>query len=81
MQMTSQLNDEVAANTARLTDFRRSSVPLRLIWGDADPYLHVTAADYMRAQAKSAALHVVEAGHWPQVDAPAEVARLMLASH
>jgi haloalkane dehalogenase len=35
----------------------------------------------MRAQAKSAALHVVEAGHWPQVDAPAEVARLMLASH
>jgi haloalkane dehalogenase len=32
-QMTYQLTDEVAANTARLVEFRRSDVPLLLIWG------------------------------------------------
>jgi haloalkane dehalogenase len=78
-QMTYQLTDEVAANTARLIEFRRSEVPLLLIWGKADPYLHVTVADYMRSQARNAALHVLDAGHWPQIDAAAEVARIMLA--
>jgi len=79
-QMTHQLNDEVAANTARLLEFRRSAVPLLLIWGKFDPYLHVSVADYMRSQARNAALHVLEAGHWPQIDASSEVARIMLAS-
>jgi pimeloyl-ACP methyl ester carboxylesterase len=80
-QMTYQLFDEIAANTARLPDFRRSEVPLLLIWGKADPYLHVTVADYMRSQARNAALHVLDAGHWPQIDAAAEVALIMLESH
>ena len=79
-QMTYQLTDEVAANTARLLEFRRSAVPLVLIWGKFDPYLHVSVADYMRSQARKAALHVLEAGHWPQIDASSEVARIMLAS-
>lgn len=78
-QMTYQLTDEVTANTARLTEFRRSDIPLLLIWGKADPYLHVTVAEYMRCQAKDSVLHVLEAGHWPQIDEPAEVARIMLA--
>jgi haloalkane dehalogenase len=78
VQMTYQLTDEVAANTARLIEFRRSDIPLLLIWGKADPYLHVTVAEYMRSQAQDAVLHVLDAGHWPQIDAPAEVARIML---
>jgi pimeloyl-ACP methyl ester carboxylesterase len=79
-QMTYQLSDELAANTARLADFRRSDVPLLLIWGKSDPYLHVTVAEYMRSQARNAAIHVLEAGHWPQIDEPADVARIMRAS-
>ena len=79
-QMTYQYSDEIAANTARLADFRRSEVPLLLIWGKSDPYLHVTVAEYMRSQARNAALHVLEAGHWPQIDEPADVSRIMLAS-
>ena len=79
-QMTYQLWDEVAPNTARLADFRRSDVPLLLIWGKSDPYLHVTVAEYMRSQARNAAIHVLEAGHWPQIDEPADVARIMLVS-
>jgi pimeloyl-ACP methyl ester carboxylesterase len=79
-QMTYQYSDEVAANTARLADFRRSGVPLLLIWGMSDPYLHVTVAEYMRSQARNAAIHIQEAGHWPQIDEAADVARIMLAS-
>jgi haloalkane dehalogenase len=79
-QMTYQLTDEVAANTARLLEFRRSAVPLRLIWGKFDPYLHVSVAEYMRSQAMDGVLDILEAGHWPQIDAAAEVARIMLAN-
>ena len=46
----------------------------------SDPYLHVTVAEYMRSQARNDAIHVLEAGHWPQIDEPADVARIMLAS-
>jgi haloalkane dehalogenase len=77
-QMTYQLTDEVAANTARLVEFRRSDVPLLLIWGRSDPYLHVTVAEYLRSQARHAALHGLDAGHWPQIDEPAAVARILL---
>ena len=79
-EMTFRLTDEIAANTARLLEFRRSDVPLLLIWGKFDPYLHVSVAEYMRSQAKTAALHALEAGHWPQIDAPVEVARIMLVA-
>jgi haloalkane dehalogenase len=77
-QMTYQLTDEVAANTARLIEFRRSDVPLLLIWGKADPYLHVTVAEYLRSQARNAVLHTLDAGHWPQIDDPVSVAHLLL---
>jgi pimeloyl-ACP methyl ester carboxylesterase len=77
-QMTYQLTDEVAANTARLVEFRRSDVPLLLIWGKNDPYLHFSVAEYMKSQAQKGALRLLEAGHWPQIDAAAEVARIML---
>jgi haloalkane dehalogenase len=77
--MTYQLTDEVAANTTRLLEIRRSDVPLLLIWGKFDPYLHVSVADYIQSQARQADLHVLEAGHWPQIDAVEEVARIMLA--
>ncbi len=78
-QMTFQLSDEIAANSARTIDLRRSGLPFLFIWGKFDPYLHVTVADHMRSQLTNAALHVLEAGHWPQIDEPAEVARIMLA--
>jgi haloalkane dehalogenase len=79
--MTYQLTDEVAGNTGHQLEFRRSGVPLLLIWGRYDPYLRVSVAEYMRSQARTAVLHVLEAGHWPQIDAAAEVARIMLAIH
>lgn len=76
--MTSQLQDEVAANEARIVSLRRSDVPFLLIWGGADPYLHRGVGEHLRAQVKHGALHVLDAGHWPQIDAAEDVARLLL---
>jgi haloalkane dehalogenase len=77
-QMTSQLADEIVANTGRLVELRRSSVPFVLIWGQNDPYLHVSSAKFLRSQLRHGALHALDAGHWPQIDAAAETARIML---
>ena len=79
-QMTYQLFDEIAANTARLPDLRRSDLPLLLIWGKADPYLHVSVAEHLKSQARNATIHAFDAGHWPQIDEPADIARIMLAN-
>ncbi len=49
-------------------------------WGKADPYLHVSIAEYLKSQAKNAAIHALTAGHWPQIDEAADTARIMLAS-
>jgi pimeloyl-ACP methyl ester carboxylesterase len=78
-QMTSQLQDEVAANEARLVSLRRSDAPFLLIWGGLDPYLHPGVGEHLRSQVKNGILHVLAAGHWPQIDAANDVARLMLA--
>lgn len=78
-QMTAQLPDELAANTGRIVELRRSTLPFRPIWGRNDPYLHVSSADYLRSQLRHGVLHALDAGHWPQIDAGAHVARLMLA--
>jgi haloalkane dehalogenase len=79
-QMTFRANDEVAANDGRLDDLRRLNVPVNLIWGKADDYLSVGVAEDLRTHAKIASLHLIQAGHWPQIDEPAEVARIMIES-
>ncbi|MGV1760875.1 alpha/beta fold hydrolase [Rhizobium sp. A22-96] len=79
-QMTFKLHDEVTANTARYTELRRTEVPFVLIWGQSDPYLHVSVAKHMQAQMRGAIVHVLDAGHWPHIDEAASVAQLMLES-
>ena len=79
-RMTYQLFDEVAANTARHPELRRTNLPLLLIWGNADTYLHVSVAEHLKSQARNATVHALDAGHWPQIDEPAEIARIMLAN-
>jgi haloalkane dehalogenase len=40
----------------------------------------VCLAEHLKSQAKNAAIHALEAGHWPQIDEAADIARIMLAS-
>ena len=79
-QMVSQLKDEMAANTGRIVALRRSEVPVTLIWGRNDPYLHLSTAVFLQSQLRHASLHALDAGHWPQIDAAEESARIMLAA-
>lgn len=76
--MTSQLKDEIAANTGRILALRRSETPVHLIWGRNDPYLHLSTAVFLQSQLRNASLHALDAGHWPQIDAAEDVARIML---
>lgn len=78
VSMTAQLHDELAANTARLAALRKTSVPFRFIWGRLDAYLHVSTGEYLRSQLQKSEIYVLDAGHWPQIDAAAETAELML---
>lgn len=78
-QMAYQFTDEVARNTGRVAQMEGIETPVKLIWGDRDPYFTLAIADDFKSHLKNSTLHVVSAGHWLQIDEPAEVAAIMLS--
>jgi pimeloyl-ACP methyl ester carboxylesterase len=52
-------------------------VPTLVIWGDKDPYIKPNFADHFGT---TNVHHFADAGHWPMLEKPAEVAEL-LAKH
>lgn len=79
MQMAAQFYDEHARNAAHLPALKALDIPVRLIWGEFDPYISVAVAERRKAQLGNATLTVIAAGHWLQVDEPEQVARAMLS--
>jgi pimeloyl-ACP methyl ester carboxylesterase len=79
-QMTFQLFDELVANSGRLQELWSLDLPFQLIWGETDAYLHLGIADDLRSKLKRASLHVLPAGHWPQIDEPARAASILLGA-
>ena len=79
-QMTAELFQEVARNTKRLPEMEALDIPFKLIWGETDPYLNTGVAEDFRSHLKRPSLHVLSAGHWVQIDAPEQVATLMLGN-
>ena len=79
MQMTARFFDAHARNAARATELKALDIPIKLIWGQYDPYITVAVAERRVTQLKRATLTVLPAGHWLQVDAPEAVAAAMLA--
>jgi haloalkane dehalogenase len=78
-QLTAQFYDELAANRPRLPALAELDVPVRLIWGDYDPYLTLSMAQARLAHLRHGSLQSIPAGHWLQSDRPDEVARALLA--
>ena len=78
-QMTAQFFEEIARNTKRLHELEALDIPVKLIWGETDPYLTVAMAEDRRSHLKHGSLHVLPGGHWLQVDIPEQVARAMLS--
>jgi pimeloyl-ACP methyl ester carboxylesterase len=76
-QLNADLFGEVTRNVARLPEVKALDVPVKIIWGSADPYLGTALAEDFRSRFQNVTLDLVEAGHWLQIDAPAKVAALM----
>lgn len=79
-QLNADLFGEVTRNVEHLPAVKALDVPVRIIWGASDPYLGTALAEDFRSRFRNVTLDLVDAGHWLQIDAPAEVAALMLAS-
>jgi haloalkane dehalogenase len=78
-QLASQFFDALTQNATRVAELQALDVPVKLIWGQYDPYITVAVAQRRLSQLKQASLDIVPAGHWLQVDAPEMVARAMLS--
>lgn len=79
VQLAAEFFDEHARNAQRLTALKTLDIPVKLIWGEYDPYFPVAMAERRRSQLKNARLTVIPAGHWLQADEPAQVAKEMLS--
>jgi haloalkane dehalogenase len=79
VQMAAGFNDALSQNAKRLAELKSLDVPVKLIWGQYDPYITVAVAEQRLAYLKNASLTVVPAGHWLQVDEPKKVAEAMLS--
>ncbi|WP_172980491.1 alpha/beta hydrolase [Tardiphaga sp. P9-11] len=79
MQLASHFFAELARNTKRLPELKRLDVPVKVIWGEFDPYMTTQVGRNRASHFKHASFHPIQAGHWLQADAPALVAKEMLA--
>jgi len=79
VQMAGQFFEELQRNTTRLHLVEALELPVKVIWGQYDPYLNVAMGKERAAYFKNSSFHAVPAGHWLQSDAPKQVAELMLS--
>jgi pimeloyl-ACP methyl ester carboxylesterase len=79
VQLAAEFFDEHARNAQHLKALKTLDIPVKLIWGEYDPYITVAMAERRRSQLKNASLTVIPAGHWLQADEPAQVAKAMLS--
>jgi pimeloyl-ACP methyl ester carboxylesterase len=81
MKLNANLNDAVLADTVRVPLLKAISAPVRIAFGEHDRYLTPAQGRSLAALFPHAeAMTVAGAGHFPQLDAPAEVARLILTA-
>jgi pimeloyl-ACP methyl ester carboxylesterase len=78
--LASGLKQQMHRNDAHLPALIQLSTPCTLIWGQSDAHLNVGVAQDLAGHLKHSSLHVLDAGHWPQLDLPEEVAKLLLAA-
>jgi haloalkane dehalogenase len=79
MNLASHFFAELARNTKRLPELKSLDMPVKVIWGELDPYFPADVARDRASHFKNASLHLLPAGHWLQADVPNDVGRLMLA--
>lgn len=79
LRLNLDLTPAVVANTEREPQLASFTAPVRTAFGELDPYLSPAQGRALAALfPNSEALTVAGVGHFPQLDAPAEVAKLIL---
>ena len=78
-QLATDFFEELARNTARLPELKTIDVPVKVIWGEFDPYITSEVAKDRVSHFKQGSLHLLPAGHWVQSDLPEQVAKQMLS--
>jgi haloalkane dehalogenase len=79
VQLASEFFAELARNTARLPEVETLDVPVKVIWGEYDPYITADVGRDRASHFKNVSLRILPAGHWLQMDEPALVARELLS--
>ncbi|MGO4211068.1 alpha/beta fold hydrolase [Terriglobus sp. 2YAB30_2] len=79
VQLAGGLFPQLGKNAASLARLKEIEIPCSIIWGDADAYLNLGVAKEFAATFRGASKHVLDAGHWVQLDLPEQVGRLMLS--
>jgi haloalkane dehalogenase len=79
VQLAAQFFDAHTQNAKRLPELKELDVPVKLIWGQFDPYITLAVAERRKSQLKHPSLTVVPAGHWLQIDEPQQVAVAILS--
>jgi haloalkane dehalogenase len=79
VQLAAQFYDAHIQNAMRVPELKALAVPVKLIWGQYDPYITVAVAERRQSQLNHSSLTVLPAGHWLQVDEPKQVVQAMLS--
>ncbi len=77
--LASQFHDELARNSLRLPELASLQVPVKVIWGEFDPYITTRIGRDRASQFANATFRALPGGHWVQSDVPEDVARELLA--
>ncbi|MDB5817832.1 MAG: alpha/beta hydrolase fold protein, partial [Rhizobacter sp.] len=79
MKVAAQFHEELRRNSARLPLAAALEMPVKVIWGEFDPYLGVALGRERAARFRHGSYHPVPGGHWLQSDQPEWVARELLS--
>lgn len=79
MGLASHFFAELALNTKRLPELKSLDMPVKVIWGELDPYITADVGRNRASHFKNPTLRLLPAGHWLQADLPELVAKEMLA--
>ena len=77
--LASQFHDELARNTRRLSELASLDVPVKVIWGEHDPYITTAVGKDRASHFPNVTFEALPAGHWLQSDMPEAVAKALLA--
>jgi pimeloyl-ACP methyl ester carboxylesterase len=78
-QLASDFFEELARNTRRLPELKALDLPVKVIWGEFDPYITLDVGKKRASYFRRSSLRALPAGHWVQSDLPEQVAKELLS--